>query len=167
MSKISQDMAVDGATTELRTGLWDRPGFLIRRLHQIHVALFLEECREFDVTPVQYALMSMLLIQPGLDQISLARDAGVDRTNVADVLQRLEQRGIVVRKFSALDRRNKLSYLTAPGERLTRQMEDAVYRAQERLVAPLSETDRRHLMKSLAALVEANNEFSRAPTRTL
>jgi hypothetical protein len=46
-------------------------------------------------------------------------------------------------------------------------MEDTVYRAQERLVSPLSETDRAHLMKSLAELVEANNKFSRAPTRTL
>jgi len=29
--------------------LWARPGFLIRRLHQIHYALFFEECAAFDV----------------------------------------------------------------------------------------------------------------------
>ena len=57
---------------DLRTSLWERPGFLIRRLHQIHVALFLEECREFDVTPVQYALMTALIVTPGLDQITIS-----------------------------------------------------------------------------------------------
>ena len=50
---------------EIEARLWDRPGFLIRRLHQIHVALFLEECRGFDVTPVQYAVLTALAIAPG------------------------------------------------------------------------------------------------------
>ena len=126
---------------------------------------FLEECREFDVTPVQYALMTALLLEPGRDQISLARDAGVDRTNVADVLQRLEQRGVITRKLSTQDRRVKLAFLTPKGKTLTRKMEAAMLKAQDRLVAPLSKKDRAQLMKSLAALVAANNEFSRAPTR--
>ena len=37
--------------------LMSRPGFLIRRLHQIHIALFLEECAGVDITPVQYTLL--------------------------------------------------------------------------------------------------------------
>ena len=157
----------DGATpaSEIEARLWDRPGFLIRRLHQIHVALFLEECRSFDVTPVQYAVMTALSIAPGRDQITLARDAGIDRTNAADVLKRLAQRGLIERRQGAADRRVKLAYLTPEGEALTKRMEAAMLRAQERLVAPLGEGDRAQLMRSLAALVAANNEFSRAPTR--
>lgn len=165
MPTKSRDRTKKPPPTDPAAGLWQRPGFLIRRLHQIHVALFLEECREFDVTPIQYGLMTALLVQPGLDQISLARDAGIDRTSVADVLQRLEQRGIIVRKFSDEDRRVKLVFLTAKGENLTRKMESAMLRAQERLVEPLSKNKRDKLMRILTELVTANNEYSRAPTR--
>ena len=38
--------------------LSQRPGFLIRRLHQIHVALFQEACGEFEITPLQYSATS-------------------------------------------------------------------------------------------------------------
>ena len=68
--------------------LWARPGYLLRRLHQIHYALFFEECARFDITPVQYGLLTTLSLNPDLDQNSLARELGIDRTNVADVLNR-------------------------------------------------------------------------------
>src|SRR5262245_22870620 len=69
--------------------LWGRPGYLLRRLHQIHYALFFEECAEYEITPVQYGLLTTLSLNPNLDQNSLARELGIDRTNVADVLNRL------------------------------------------------------------------------------
>jgi hypothetical protein len=33
------------------------PGYLFRRMQQIAVAIFVEECRAFDLTPVQYAVV--------------------------------------------------------------------------------------------------------------
>src|SRR5262249_12716010 len=56
--------------------LWGRPGYLLRRLHQIHYALFFEECAGFDITPVQYGLLTTLSLNPDLDQNSLARHPG-------------------------------------------------------------------------------------------
>jgi hypothetical protein len=50
---------------ETRLPLWSRPGYLIRRLHQIHCALFLEECRESGLTPVQYGLLTALTFRGG------------------------------------------------------------------------------------------------------
>src|SRR5262249_5333494 len=46
--------------------LWGRPGYLLRRLHQIHYALFFEECAGFDITPVQYGLLTTLSVNPDL-----------------------------------------------------------------------------------------------------
>ena len=43
--------------------LSDRPGFLVRRLHQIHLALFAEECAGLDITPVQYSIMTVAAAQ--------------------------------------------------------------------------------------------------------
>lgn len=148
-----------------RTGLWQRPGYLIRRLHQIHVAIFIEECEAFNITPVQYAVMTILLNRPGLDQISIANEAGIDRTNVADVLGRLEDRGLIRREVGGRDRRMKLARLTAQGQRVAHDMEDQMLRAQKRLVSPLSPQERAQLMELMSKLVAANNAYSRAPTK--
>ena len=148
---------------DVRTTLWERPGYLIRRLHQIHVALFLEECRAFDVTPVQYALMTTLARRPGCDQITLAQDSAIDRSSAADVLMRLEERGLVRRRPNPADRRMKLADLTEEGAQLTTAMEASMLRAQDRLLAPLPAADREAFMRMLSDLVEANNAHSRAP----
>lgn len=158
----------DGGQAEkagLQTELWQRPGHLVRRLHQIHVAMFIEECAAYNITPVQYAVMTGLLKSPGLGQISIANEAGIDRTNVADVLARLEDRGLVKRRTGTEDRRMKLAYLTAKGERVAREMEDSVIRAQDRLVAPLAPAERAQFMDLMTKLANANNEFSRAPAK--
>jgi len=150
---------------ELKSKLGDRPGHLIRRLHQIHVAMFLEECAAYSLTPVQYAVMTILAIQPKLDQISIANEVAIDRTNVADVLARLEERCIVTRQVSSADRRMKLAVLTNEGARITRDMEAAMQRAQDRFLAPLAADQRVEFMRLMDALVNANNAFSRAPAR--
>ena len=54
-------------TEPVGAALWSRPGFLVRRLHQIHAAMFAEECGAFNITPIQYGLMTILLEQPGLE----------------------------------------------------------------------------------------------------
>ena len=147
------------------TSLWERPGYLVRRLHQIHVAMFLDECAAFKITPVQYAVMTALLNHPGADQVTIARDAGIDRTNVADVLARLEQRGLVRREASQQDRRMRIAVLTEEGLQVGRDMEHASLAAQAKLMAPLPTEKRTQLMELMTELVEANNEFSRAPAR--
>jgi Transcriptional regulators len=139
-----------------------RPGFLIRRLHQIHVAIFLEECAAFGVTPVQYSLMSALAEHAPLDQASLAAEIGVDRTTVAGVLRRLEARGLVVRKGHDQDRRLKMCKLTAKGAQILKRMEPAVRRAHERTVDALDPQARRRFVEALEILVDANNALGRA-----
>ena len=54
--------------------LRQRPGFLIRRLHQIHVALFQQKCADFEITPLQYSLLSALAKRGTADQTTLAAD---------------------------------------------------------------------------------------------
>lgn len=147
------------------TSLWERPGYLIRRLHQIHVAIFLDECAEYGITPVQYAVMTALLNHPGADQVTIARDAAIDRTSVADVLARLAHRGLVQREPGEKDRRMRIAMLTEEGERIAREMEHASLSAQAKLMAPLPAEKHAQLMELMTELVEANNEFSRAPAR--
>ena len=144
-----------------RMPLWRRPGYLVRRLHQIHSALFAAECADFDITPVQYGLLTTLARMPDADQNSLAQEVGLDRTNVADVLVRLANRGLIRRRRSRQDQRMMLSRLTPAGERLTTAMYDAMSRAQQRLLAPLEVGESEAFIATLLRLVDANNEFGR------
>jgi DNA-binding MarR family transcriptional regulator len=151
---------------DARLPLWSRPGFLIRRLHQIHHSLFFEECGSFGITPVQYGLMTALSVRGTLDQISLAAELGIDRTNVAQVLLRLEQRGLVKRQSDPSDRRARLATLTARGRKLTARMFKSMQRSQQRFIEPLGRKERKTFMAALVRLIEANNEYGRTILRT-
>lgn len=147
--------------------LASRPGFLIRRLHQIHCAIFLEECKDFNITPVQYGALTELSMTPGLDQKALGFAVGLDRTNIADVLKRLEERGLVIRQQSTEDGRVKHAFLTEEGENVSNAMYSSMLAAQERFLEPLSEADKAKFLELLHTLVDANNEFGRASMRAL
>lgn len=159
--KRAQDASEEPQLLVSRLPLWARPGYLIRRLHQIHYALFFEECADFDITPVQYGLLTTLLLYPDLDQNSLGRELGIDRTNVADVLGRLSRRGLVERRRSEEDRRMVLARLTPEGEKATREMHEAMQRAQDRLLEPLLPEERNAFLTMLIRLIDGNNHLGR------
>jgi len=145
--------------------LFARPGFLIRRLHQIHLALFYEECKAFNVTPVQNAILTAVQVLPDLDQTSLGQEVGLDRTTTADVVKRLEERGLIERRASPDDKRSRHVRLTAEGESVVNSLRASMARSQERLLAPLRPAERTMLMDLMRILVEANNQYSRAVLR--
>ena len=161
----SRDNRPPAHAEEPRLPLWSRPGFLLRRLNQIHYALFFEECRAFNITPVQYGLLTAISIRGRLDQASLGIELGIDRTNVADVLTRLETRGLIRREPDPADRRAKLASLTPKGRQLTSRMFASMQRAQDRLLAPLSQKERDSFMTTLVRLIEANNAYGRTMLR--
>jgi DNA-binding MarR family transcriptional regulator len=140
-----------------------RPGFLIRRLHQIHLALFAEECAAFGVTPVQFSLLSVLAAQPGLDQAALAVAVGVDRATTANVVARLDQRGLLRRRPGATDRRVKQMELTAAGHVLLARIDAPARRAHTRTLAALRPAERARFVALLRQLVDAGNAHGRAP----
>ncbi len=143
-----------------RMPLSSRPGYLVRRLHQIHSAIFQEECQEFGITPVQYGLITALLNNPGIDQVTLGSEVGIDRTNVADVLNRLSERGLVRRERSKVDRRSMVAFLTKEGEDIAERMYDSMRRAQDRFLAPLRPEFRSAFLAMVTELIEGNSKYS-------
>lgn len=139
------------------------PGHLVRRAHQISVAIFIEECAAHNVTPVQYACLSEIARQPGVDATRLASAVAFDRSTLGNVLERLEAKGWVDRRPSPEDRRVKLLHITLSGEQLLEAIEPGVLATQKRLLKPLSAADRKLFMRLIGEMVEGNNEVSRAP----
>lgn len=129
------------------------PGHLIRRAHQLAVAIFMEETSEFGVTPVQFAILNALIEEPGEDQVTLAGRVAFDAATFGSVIHRLEAKGWVKRKPDAQDRRRKLLSVTPEGERAANAMKRAVNKAQARILGPLGSAERDQLMKLLEKLL--------------
>jgi DNA-binding MarR family transcriptional regulator len=167
---INDEVSIDPIRAELealqrRSPLFSRPGFLIRRIHQIHGFLFAEETGEFNITPVQYSLLTALNTLGEIDQNTLAIEVGLERSSVAEVIPRLQSRGLVDRNRAAHDKRLKLVKLTRQGKRLVTKMAPAVQRAHERTLEHLPTEQRDFFMLQLIRLVEANNDNSLVPFR--
>jgi len=145
--------------------VYTAPGYLFRRMQQIAVALFVEECRAFDLTPVQYAALVAIHTHPGIDATRLSAVIAFDRSTLGSVIERLETKKLIERKPSPDDKRVKLLYLTKSGATLLRDITSSVERAQARMLQPLKPADRRALMALLEQLVDLNNEASRVPLR--
>lgn len=142
------------------------PAHLIRRCHQIAQGLFHEECARHNLTPIQFAVLSLLRDHGGVDQITLAGLAALNRSTAADVLGRLEQAGFLQRIADPADRRVWRIYLAESGSALLAQVEDLVLRVQDRLLAPLTAHERETFIRCLTKIADENNELSRAPLRT-
>lgn len=141
------------------------PGYLFRRMQQIAVSIFMEECKAFDLTPVQYAALVAIHTHPGIDATRLSAVIAFDRSTLGSVIERLQAKDYIERKPAPEDRRIKLLHLTKSGAAILRDIIPAVERAQARMLEPLKPADRKALMGLLVQLVDLNNEASRVPLR--
>lgn len=145
-----------GAAARKPWPLEQRPGYLIRRLHQIHVALFQEACAGFDMTPLQYSLLSALAVRGTADQTSLAADIALDRTTTTGALKRLEARKLVERPVSGDDRRARICKLTSAGAAMLGRIEDAARDAHRKTLVPLSSTEQALFVAMMQRIVAKN-----------
>jgi MarR family transcriptional regulator, lower aerobic nicotinate degradation pathway regulator len=136
-------------TNPLR-GLEDRLGFLIRRAHQISQAVFVRECAGLDITATQFGVLWVLGHTEQLDQISLARMLGFDRSTTSLVVKLLEKRKLVIRTSDENDRRRYVLRLTKAGDDLRRRAQPRVDNVRRRLEAVFTPAE----AKTFARLLE-------------
>ena len=129
--------------------LEDQPGYYIRRLQQIAVAIFLEETQAHGITPVQYAALTAAQRQPGLDQRTLASTIGFDTSTIGGVIDRLERRGLIERERSSTDGRAQHIRTTPAGAKLIEAAIEQAKAGERQLLASLSEAERAILVELL------------------
>ena len=142
--------------------LYARPGFLLRRAHQISAGVFEDECKELGLTPAQFGVLTVLQAHPGLGQSSLARALGFDKVTVLRVLRGLQARGLVTRCPAETNRRNMMVALTPAGEDVLEQAQKPAERAYKRLMAPLAKDQQDQLLYLLQLLTGELDEEARA-----
>ena len=152
-----------GKTVRQRGSSWQlekRPGFLIRRLHQIHVALFQRKCAGFDITPLQYSLLTALARRGAADQTTLAAEVMLDRTTTTGALKRLQSRKFIERAVHSRDRRAQMCRLTRSGERLLRKIEAPARAAHYETLDGLSKAEQKRFIAMMQKVVAGRDRLS-------
>ena len=133
--------------------MYEMPGHLIRRAHQISGAIFTARLTGFDITSVQYAAMVAIASQPGIDATRLSDLIAFDRATLGGVLDRLEAKGLIASQPSRQDRRVKTITLTVDGSALLETVKDRVLAAQAEMMHSLSEAEQAQFIALLKKFV--------------
>ena len=146
----------------LRDPLHTQPGHLLRRAQQISASIFHDEIGG-QLTPIQYAVLCVLLDHPGVDQVSVAGLAAIDTSTAASVATRLEEKGLLSRQVDPANRRQRILLLTDQGRDLLQALNGAIGRLHQRIFEQFTSEEEAQFMVLLQKLVDVNNHQSRAP----
>jgi len=89
---------------------------LLRQLFQQHTARWQHELPE--LTKPQYAVLRAIAENPGIEQVALTEVAVSTKATLAEMLSRMETRGLVTREQDPADKRRRFVRLTPQGEAL-------------------------------------------------
>jgi DNA-binding MarR family transcriptional regulator len=143
-------VAPDDAQATGNIRLYDEPGHLIRRAHQLAVSVF-HDAHGRQITPVQYVILRALQDTPGIDQVTLADKVALDTSTTADIATRLESKGWIMRELLA--RRQRALSLTPEGEAVIEGMLPNVATMNQRLLQSLEPSEQAHFLRLLRKFV--------------
>ena len=142
--------------------LLEYAGFLVRRMWQIHVAMFLQETKGSGMTPLQFSILLVLEESPDLEQFALASSVGLDRSNLSEIVSRMTSAGLLKCGPSPRDRRTKVARLTKRGQQMLGKLRGKVNRSHARLLEDLPAGQRADFLRMIKMVVERKNELGRA-----
>lgn len=143
--------------------IYQAPGHLIRRAQQIAVGAFFEEFKGHEVTPVQYAALVAIRERPGIDQRTLVNLIAIDRSTIGSMLRVMEDRMLISRVTPRHNQRIKQLFILPLGNSLVEDTRQNIERVADRILEPLTPSEREMFMRCLVRLVDLNNGMSRVP----
>ena len=134
---------------------------LARRFHLICSTMIAEVLTGEEVVQLEYGTLLCLEIEPGIDQRRLAEAMGIDPTNASLIIERLHSKGLVERRVKKTDRRAHALHLAPKGKALWRRIRPKTSAANERVLAPLTPSQRELFLDLLILLIDGNRAHAR------
>ena len=150
------DAAGEGGT-DLEAEPQRHVGYLIRRAQQRHVAAW-TRIASAEISSVQYTILVVLDRLGEASQRELCDEVDLDRSTIADLVKRMERKGLIERRRDPADARRNTVTLTDAGRAERERLRPLVDQVQEALVASMSLKDRRALRAGLRALLQLDDE---------
>jgi DNA-binding MarR family transcriptional regulator len=129
--------------------LSDLVGYALRRAQLAVFRDFSKAFSRFNIRPVQYGVLTVIELNPGLKQQDVCLALGIRRANFVTLLDDLVRRGLAERGPSANDQRANALYLTEKGKALMRELRRVNKAHEDRIAAGLSREKRGLLIQTL------------------
>lgn len=107
-------------------GLTELLGFHLRMAHVALYRDFIASLKAVDLTQKQAAVLTLIEANPGCSQIALAGTLGADRATMMAIVDRLQDRSLLYRTRSTVDRRRQELYLTDEGTAVLHQAQSLI-----------------------------------------
>jgi DNA-binding MarR family transcriptional regulator len=128
-------------------------GFLVNEVAALFRGGFERALAEQKLRPRGYLLLLVLRDEGTMAQHALGARIGMDRTTTMQVMQALEEQGLVQRRDDPEDRRVYRVSLTAAGRRLVASLEGRIRRVETELLAPIPAAERPAFVAQLRAIL--------------
>lgn len=136
-----------------RVGKGPRTSYLVARLDRLVRSQLSEVLELFDLTVPQYTLLSVLEHRPGLSNAQLARRSYITAQAMHQVVNGLEERGLIARRVSPDHGRIQLTELTDEGVTMLKACDEEVTQLEERIFGVLGEKGEECLRDLLEAAI--------------
>lgn len=116
-------------------------GFILSRAYLAYSKASSRAMSNYDMTPEQYGTIHRLSLKDGISQKKLAELNSRDQTSTGKIIDKLEQKKLVVRAPDPADRRAVLLYLTAEGQALAKELEPILQLVHQQATAQIPEEE--------------------------
>ena len=131
------------------------PSHLLRRAQQFASEIFLQAGLLDGVTLRQSVVLAAIAEGAVLRQSDLVRATGVDRSTLADMMARMEKKGLIARSTALEDGRAKSVQLTAAGRARLEEALPAMRQVDAALLEALPRNRRNAFSETLSVLADA------------
>ena len=148
---VTEDAAQDGVSL---ASLNHDVAFHLRCAQEASFLAFVQRTGDYDLSPGQYSVLTIIRDNPGASQAALGEAMGRDRSTMTAMLRKLEAKGQIVRQRSATDGRIVQIYITDAGKAELRKLSWSAH-AHDRLVDRIVGADKAKLIALLSKLTQA------------
>ena len=120
------------------------------RIAQILADRLFTSSQQLRMAPGHYTVLSLIMLNPGINQSKLAHSMYLDRSSMVPILDQLEKKGWIERKRPPNDRRSHALYLTSAGRAALKRAEGEVLKLEESIAAEMGHDN----CSSLLALIK-------------
>ena len=132
--------------------------FWLKRAAQYSADLYSDRRGKSGLTQRQFTVLEAVFHNEGQSQTTLVKETGIDRSTLADLVNRLETHGYLSRKRSDKDARVNFVSLTEAGRDMLLNAQPQVSLVDQALVEALPERNRKAFIASLQVLSEKLDE---------
>lgn len=124
-------------------------GYNSRRAALVIIGEFLERMAIYDLRPVDFSVLSLVVHNPGITSRQLCSTLGILAPNLVGMVNAMEKRALIARRPHPHDGRAMGLHPTTAGLDMMRQAEKTAAQLEKESTSALSATERKTLMRLL------------------